>query len=329
MKIKMPKLIALIFSLILAIVAVYFLFLDTSSSIDPMAKDFSFGRVDKITEFHLTDKNKSITLTKTKSGWLADGKYMVKDQLPELFLSTINTISVRAPASKEIRKELRDQFVNSKHIDIFKGNHKVCSYYILFDSLYTQATYVMKKWAKLPLEAEITSLQLPIASLYHCDMAYWKARYVFPFSPENIEWVSFENKAQPMASFRLERIRGAGIKLTAINSKPTTGNTDPIAASDYFSSLTKVQYLKEAEASDSLDFDHSKMQSALYVINLKIANQDAIEFKLFPFLRKGNITNIKNSDLFIGESSLAKAPLIGRYTDFDPIIRSINYFLSK
>jgi hypothetical protein len=329
MKSMMPKIIALIFSLILAIIAIYFLFLDNSGSINPMVKDFSIGRVDNITEIHLTDKSKSITLIKSKTGWLADGKYKVKEQLPELFLSTINTIAVKAPASKDIRTQLRDQFVNSKHIDIFKGHHKVCSYYVLYDSIYTQGTYLMKKWAKLPLEAEIAGLQIPIASLYHCDVEYWKARFVFTFSPENIEWVSFENKAQPSASFKLERVRGVGIKLTALLSKSSQDKIDLIAANDYFSSLTKVQYLKEAEDADSVDSDHSKMQSADYTIIVKTANQNPIELKFFPFYSKGSAGPVKKPDLFIGVSSLSSAPFIGRYTDFDPIIRNLNYFLNK
>jgi hypothetical protein len=294
-----------------------------------MTKDFSFGRVDNITEIHLTDKIQSITLAKSKTGWIADGQYKVKEQLPELFLNVINTVKVKAPASKKIRDQLRDQLVNSKHIDIFKGHHKVCSYYILFDSAYTEGTFLMKKWAKLPLEVEITGLQIPVANLYHCELAYWKARFVFPLSAENIEWISLENKAQPSASFKIERVKGAGISLTTKDSEVSKEKIDLIAANDYFASLAKVQYLKEVEASDSVDLYQSKMMEAEYIIRVKTTNQDPIELKFHPYYSKGSNGMKKNADLFIGTSSISSVPFIGKYFDFDPIIRSFSYFLNK
>jgi hypothetical protein len=329
MKIKILVRIALIFSLLLVVIAVYFLFLDNSGSINPMVKDFSFGRIDNITEIHLTEKSYSITLTKSKAGWLADGEFKVKEQLPELFLQTINSINVKAPASKEIRDKLREELLNSKHIDIFKGNHKVCSYYILFDSANTRETFLMKKWAKLPLEAEIPGLQFPIANLYHCDLAYWRAKYIFPLSAENIEWVSFENKTQPSASFRLERTKDSEISIRSATATVLPSKVDQIAAHDYFASITKVQYIKEAEVSDSLDLMQSGMQSAELIIKVKSIKKDVIEFKFLPYYRKSITGSVKNPDLFIGFSSLSSTPLIGRYVDFDPVIRNLNYFKNK
>lgn len=329
MKLKMPNRIALIFSLLLAIVAAYFLFLDNSSSISPLARDFSFGRTDNITEIHISDKSKSITLIKSKTGWFAEGKYKVKEQLPELFLNTINTIKVKTPASKEIRDQLRSQLLNSKHIDLYKGNRKVCSYYVLFDSAFTQGTYLMKRWAKLPLEAEIAGLQIPIASLYHCDLDYWKARFVFPLQPETIEWVSFENHSLPSASFRLERVTGKEIKLTSLASQTSEDRIDLIAANDYFASVTKVQYWKVLEESDSVDLVKSKMQQAAYTVSVKTTNQNPITLNFFPYIRKGITGSVNNPDLFIGECTLSAEAFIGRYTDFDPIIRNLSYFVNR
>jgi hypothetical protein len=324
MKIR-PTRIAIIFSLILAIVAIYFLVFDNSSSINPMVKDFSFGRVDNITEIHLTDKIHSITLLKGKTGWLANGKYKVKSNLPELFLNTINSITVKSPASKAIRNQLRDQLVNSIHIDIFKGNHKVCSYYILYDSAYTQGTYLMKKWAKLPLEAEIAGIRFPIANLYHSDLDYWKAKFVFPFAADQIEWVSFENSASTSNSFKLERLAGSGVKLISLRSNTVQDKIDLIAINDYFSSLTKVQYLKEVEAGDSIDMEHTKSDYTHYTISLKMAGQNPIQLKFLPLYKKGKL----HPDLFVGLSSLSSTPFIGKYADFDSIIRDLNYFMNK
>jgi len=187
----------------------------------------------------------------------------------------------------------------------------------------------MKKWAKVPLEAEITGLQIPIASLYHCDLEYWKAKYVFQISVEDIEWVSLENSAQPSASFKLERVRGTGFKLTALTSETLQEKIDLIAANDYFSSLTKVQYLKDVETSDSIDLNQSKIQTAEYIIKVKTATQYPIELRFFALFKKGSSGLVKNTSLFIGTSSILSVPFIGSYTEFDPIIRNLSYFLNK
>jgi hypothetical protein len=329
MKLKMPNRIALFFSLILSIVAFYFLFRDNSSSIDPLTKDFSFGRVDNITEIHISDKSKSITLIKSGNDWFANDKYLVKEQLPELFLSTINSIKVKTAASKQIRNQLRDQLLNSKHIDIYKGHYKICSYYLLFDSAFTQGTYLMKRWAKLPMEAEIAGLQIPVISLYHTDLDYWKAKFVFPVSVKVIEWVSLENISLPSASFKLERTISNGIKLTALASQSAEDKVDLIAANDYIASIPRVQYIKEVEGSDSIDINLTEKPLAEYTLRVKTVNQNPIVLNFFPYFRKGMKGSIKSSELFIGQSSLSSKLFIGRYTDFDPLIRNLNYFLNK
>ncbi len=328
MKLKMPTRIALIFSFVLVIIAVYFIFLDSSGTISPMAKDFSFGRIDNITEFHLTEEKQSITISKTKSGWMAEGEFPVKEQLPELFLQTISEIKVKAPASKETRNQLRDQLLNSKHIDIYKGHHKVCSYYILFDSANTRETYLMKKWAKLPLKAEIPGLKFPLATLYHCDITYWKAKFAFPVSAENSDWVSFENKAQPSASFRLDRVKGSEIKIRSLSSSTINEKIDQIAAHDYFASLSKVQYLKDLDASDSVDLQLAENQAPEYTLKLQFLKK-IVELKFLSYYKKKSNASVKSPDLFIGISSLSKTPFIGRYADFDPVIRGLDYFIIK
>jgi len=327
MKLKMPTRIALIFSILLVFIAVYFLFLDNSGSINPMVKDFSFGRIDNVTKIHLSDQSQSITLTKTNNGWRAEGEFIVKDQLPELFLQTINSIKIKAPASKETRNELKEQLVNSKHIDIYKGQHKACSYYILYDSANTQETFLMKKWAKLPLEAEIPGLKLPLASLYHCDLAYWKAKNAFPVSTEDIDRVSFESNAQPAASFILERGKGSEINLSSPGLASRQTRVDQIAAHDYFASLSKVQYIKDVEDSDSLELGKSGLV-ADYTIHVQFLKKNII-LKFLPYYKKTTGVSVKNPDMFVGISSLNKTPFIGRYADFDPVIRNFNYFISK
>ena len=261
---------------------------------------------------------------------MANNQYKVKNNLPEVFLKTINSIRVKAPASRAIRSKIRENLLkNGILIDIYKWKFRVRSYYIFYDSAYNQGTYLMKKWSKTPIEVDIPGLHIPVAAIFHTSLQYWKDRSVFFHTPDQIESNEMDNLSDSAKSFRIQKSTEGKNLVFGLSSSMAFEKSDILAVNDYLSAFRKLEYLKILNPGDSDYTDSVNSKKPLYVITMKALHTNHVIFRIYPCYRIESGQGKPDPVYFIGTLSDEPQPFLARYIDFDPIIRDLSYFLKE
>ena len=112
---------------------------------------------------------------------------------------------------------------------------------MFFDSAFTQGTYLMKNGQNCPWKRKLPACRSRLLN-YTIAILITGKQNLFSLRNRKHKWVSFEKFKSKQASFRLRKGREE-IKLHPCSQKKI--RIDLIAANDYLSSLSRVQYWKE------------------------------------------------------------------------------------
>ncbi len=319
---------ALLTAAILALVAGYFILSDHSGSISPRASNFSIGKIEKVTEFRISHGAEVLTVKKEKGSWMANGQYKVKENLPEVFLKTINSVKVKAPASRLLRTSLRNRLLHEGvRIDVYKGIFRVRSYHVVYDSSQHES-YFMKNWSKIPISIEIPGMHFPVAEIFRTSVQYWKDKSIFPYAPEQIESVRLDYPSDSSRSFSILQSGRGRIELFAKN-KTEIKETDLLALNDYLGSFRRLEYLKSVDPKDKAALAIVKNVKPLYIFTLQATGAKPVIFTIYPFFGQPADQSRPDPVTFIGTLSTDSAPFLARYADFDPVLRDASFFVKQ
>ncbi len=319
---------ALLTAAVLALVAGYYILSDHSGSISPRASNFSIGKTEKVTEFRITQGDEVLTIKKEKGYWMANGQYKVKENLPEVFLKTINSVKVKAPASRLFRTSLRNRLLNNGvRIDVYKGIFRVRSYHVVYDSSQHES-YFMKNWSKIPISIEIPGIHFPVAEIFRASVQYWKDKSIFPYAPEQIESVRLDYPADSSRSFSIQQLGRGRLELLTKNNAEAK-QTDLLAMNDYLGSFRRLEYLKSVDPKDTAVMAIVKNAKPLYIFNLKATGAQPVIFTIYPYFAQPAEQSRPDPMTFIGTLSTESTPFLARYADFDPVLRDASFFVKQ
>jgi hypothetical protein len=315
--------------LLLGAIAIGFLLSDHSGTLNKRSKDFSVGDPANLSKLVITQGEQKLTISRSGNGWLVNDRFPARENLTEVFLATLNNIRVKAPAPRAFRSRLMQAILTKGiRLEAFGTTLRKNSWYVYHDTLELQGTFMLKIGSDLPYAVEIPGLNKPVAAIFRLDELYWKGKTVFCCQPQNMEWVSFENKRHAEESFRIAYEQGA-LNLLQLNTNKIMHSTDLIAMKDYFTAFRHIDYYKQLPAGDSLVAPALNKSTPLFVITVKLKNQEPLVVSIFPLPARSQKGSTKSTDTeyFLGTSSLEKYPFIGRYADFDGVIRNLQFFL--
>lgn len=319
---------ALLTAAVLALVAGYFILSDHSGSISPRTSNFSIGKTEKVTEFRISRDTEVLTIKKEKGYWMANGQYRVKENLPEVFLKTINSVKVKAPASRLLRATLRSRLLHEGvRIDVYKGIFRVRSYHVYYDSAQHES-YFMKNWSKIPISVEIPGIHFPVAEIFRTSVQYWKDKSIFPYAPEQIESVRLDYPSDSSRSFTILQ-SGRGKLELLLRNKAEGKGPDLLAMNDYLGSFRRLEYLKSVDPEDTAALAIVKNAKPLYIFTLQATGAKPVIFTIYPFFGQRADQSRPDPVTFIGTLSSGSSPFLARYADFDPVLRDAAFFVKQ
>ena len=311
------------------------------STIAKESRDFKIKDTASITKIFMADKNgQSITLERTKQGWVTPNKYPCRADAINLLLYTMNMLDVKSPVSKNAKPGVMKLMVGrSIKVQAFEGNKLVKQYYVGHENMENDATYMILtnldngENYEEPFLMCIPGFNGYLSSRYILNEDEWRDRMMINYTPPQLKSIKLEFAEKPDSSYIIKLNSTTSFELQKLNGSPIP--FDEVKMKQYLAYFQNISYEKLlTNASKKLS---DSIQNTIPFLKLTIStNQN--EVKEFSFVNKHTSAALNQKygvdykydpdRLFVYQKSNKEVALIQYYV-FGKIMQTYGYFLPK
>lgn len=322
--------------LLLLVAAAGYLFLkDQSSTLDPGSSDFSLeeDEVAGLDTILLSQDSETIKLYKDNERWYLNQQLYAREKNVQQLLNVFRDLRVEAPAQKSDHRELLETIrKNPIHVKIYSEGDLIKDF-LIEDSPQKEGTsYMMMENSKEPFIMGLPGYDGDLASLVKVDVNYWRDKTLFDYSGLDIESIKVVYPSDMEQSFYLSYGEDE-FRLQSLAKDKYIENFSSSKAARYFSYFGNVRF-------DKVILDKPRLKDSLMEANpycvFEIVDEDNNLTKLYtyrkksegredPFGQKGSY----DLNLLYGRLERVEEILLIKYTEFDPLLKEIDYFREK
>lgn len=250
----------IIIVIILAIVAIWFLMQNDSSTLNEGESVFAIIDTAAVTKIFIADKKtNSVVLDRTSDGWLLDNKFNTNTQVVDFLLGTMARVQVKAPvpkigrdnvikrlASIGIKVEVYQKAYRVNIFDKYKffPYEKLAKVYFVGDVTPDNlGTYMLIEGAEHPYITHIPGFRGFLTPRYSPKADDWKSHQVFHHTLSDISSVSLEFHDRPEESFRVDVSNSDGsYDLIKLIDNSTVSRYDTLRLLNFLTSFNDLRY---------------------------------------------------------------------------------------
>ncbi len=199
----------------------------STSTLNEEARNFAVQDTSSITKIFMVDKSgKNVTLEKSKSGWLVNGKYPARPDGISLLLYTIKMIDVKSPVANSAKKNvIKLMTARSTKIEIYSGSELIKQYYVGHENQDNDGTYMIltnlddNKNYDEPFLTHIPGFNGFLSVRYFVDEADWRDRLVINYIPPQISSIKMQLFEHPDSSFVIKLNSTTNFELKKMNGE--------------------------------------------------------------------------------------------------------------
>jgi len=266
----------LILALVLAGIAIYFLFRNNFSTVRQEDRDFAIEDTASITKIFIADRNNnSVTLDRKGPGtWQLNGKYQTRHEGINFILDCLKKIRVQSRVPKNsFNTVVRELSSTGIKLEVYQnnGDKPTKTYFIGGSTQDVLGTYMMLSNSTVPFVTEVPGFNGYLTPRFSPVERDWMVPQMFNLSASEIKSVTMEYISQPENSFTIER---SG-QLYRVFS-PTTGKEvrmpDTLRISNYLNGFRDLNFegwdrVLDDKRTDSIR--HANPVSVLTVVDIK------------------------------------------------------------
>jgi hypothetical protein len=241
--------IAIIIVLVLGAIAAWLVVSNGKGSIKEELKDFAVKDTAAITKIFLADKSgKTITLTReSENAWRVNEKFYARQDAVNLLLYTISSLEVKQPVGKKAQENvIKNLATGSTKVEIYQGDELAKVYYVGGETQDQLGTFMLLANEKtgenssVPFVMYIPGFEGFLTTRYFTDLAEWRDRSVFRYTPTDIKSIKVEYPGHESEGFEIVK---KGENLWDVHtSAGTIDNFDTLAVKQYLSYYQNIQY---------------------------------------------------------------------------------------
>lgn len=198
----------LLFLIIFSIIAIYFFNLNRSSSIED---NFAFEEINLISKVFLADrKGNTINLQKTATGWIVNEKYIVRKDVIDLLLSTIQEVKVqRTVSNAQFNTVIKNLATTGVKIEIYTTKKDPVKVYTIGGSTQNHlGTFMLMYGSENPFITHIPGFNGFLSPRYgiqanEININTWRETKVFNLEAKNITKISIIHLQDSLSSFEV------------------------------------------------------------------------------------------------------------------------------
>jgi len=305
---------------ILILASLYFVFIHKSNIMEDL--NFNVEDTSRITKIVVSDKNKSVVISKVSGQWMVNDSYHANQALVKQLLRVFKNLEI----SVLIPNNQTDTFSNT-----IKKNGVKLEFYNQQDLIQYQfignydesvkSTPILNEADKA---AYITSpgLSANIRKFVEVDDIFWRDKLIFSQDSRQISDVSLTDLKHPEKSFTISA-KNKSYQLFDGTGKSVAFNKENIER--YLSYFTNVSFESLEEKFSKAQADSLLKQEPIYAFQVNTIQGQKVRLNLF---QKYSDKNPKDQDLdfVFGNLNFDNNILIISYFQIDPILKGIDYF---
>lgn len=327
-----------IIAVILGIIAFWLWYSNSGSTINKELRDFAIEDTASITKIFMVDKNnRNVTLERKNGGWILNNGYGVRKDLVDVLLKTINRLHVKAPVSKSAHNTIVKNLASvSVKVEIYQDSKLRKVYYVGGATPDNLGTYMLLEGSSVPFVMDIPGFSGYLTTRFSTDELDWKDRNVFRYKFSDIAGITVENPAAPSQSFRILCRGNNRFLLRTLTENTDIQNFDTLSVKEYISNFKNLNFETYVAEIPAARLDSIKKSRPLFNITVedKEGGKKIIRMYLRPNYDKyvdGNNekTNEFDPDRMYAFINNGRDLVIIQYYVFDPVMKELNYFLTK
>jgi|WetSurMetagenome_2_1015567.scaffolds.fasta_scaffold43173_3 hypothetical protein len=127
-----------------------------SGTLQQEISDFIPPDMAAVDQIMISRKNQEIILSKKLNSWELKSYGETKSGVVEFFISGLQRLEIVSPASKADRGQIRQNLVRSgSMVSFYHHDKKLMAFYVGYDSLGVQGTYIMDVRQKIPYRIKL------------------------------------------------------------------------------------------------------------------------------------------------------------------------------
>ena len=249
----------LIIAIVLAIIALFFIYTTTKSTIPKALKDFAIKDTALVTKIYLTDKsnNNVILIKKAPGDWSVNNKYKADNGMTNILLKTITRLEVKSPVSKASRNNLLKRLaaiavkveiyqtvcrIDLWNIKLFPHEKLVKTYYVGDATMDNMGTYMLLDRSDEPFIMYIPGFRGFLYTRYSTLESDWRDHSIFSIRITDIKSVKTEFPSSPENSFEALNTGNTRFALTALSPALQIANYDTLRLLDFLSAFRDIRF---------------------------------------------------------------------------------------
>ncbi|MFA4851807.1 MAG: DUF4340 domain-containing protein [Bacteroidales bacterium] len=340
----------LIITITLAIIALFFIYTTTKSTIPKALKDFAIADTSLVTKIFLTDKsnNKVILEKKAPGKWSVNNKYTVSNGMITVLLKTIMMLEVKSPVAKSARNNVIKRLASSsvkieiyqtvyridfRGIKLFSHEKLVKTYYVGDATMDNMGTFMLIEDSDEPFIMHIPGFRGFLNSRYSTIENDWRDHTLFNIDIPNIRSVKLEFPSGAENSYEIVNIGDVHFTLTALSPEMQITDYDTLRLYDFLSTFRDIRY--ESIITDTILHNKDSIVATIPFHILTVTDMSGKKAIVKTFHKKpnegetepdGSITLYDKDRLYALFNNDKDFALIQFYV-FDNILRPLPYFI--
>ncbi len=322
---KKNRLILIIIILIFLIAGILF-FLFSNKKENMTSELFTVEDTSALAKILITKDTLQVRLTKNKKNgiWTVNDKYPANKKAVKRLYQALTEAKINKPVEKSaLDSVLRILKNRSEKVSIFGAKNKLIkTLYISNSDKNIGGTYMLNASNNTPFIVNIPGLDNNLGYRFSTQSSYWMKRIIFSYSPREIKEISLHYPDKKEQSFKLI-ISDNAAQLFKTN-KQNIPDINMQKTGAYLSYFMNVYFSKEAPK-DKLLKQKLLQGKAFAELKVEDIHQQSKAVKLYKIPNKNTKSGYDLNNLYalINDTNL----VIVKYTEFDLILKDINYFI--
>lgn len=275
---------AILILIILALLAGYFIYTNTGSTIKEELRDFAVSDTNSVDKIFLADKSgKQCLLERTKSGyWTVNSHSKARPDAISLLLYTMNAMEIRSPVAKAARDNIiKSMSANSIKVEIYLNGVISKTYYVGGSTQDQLGTFMYLEHSTVPFIMHIPGFDGYLTPRFITDESEWKMKSIFLYKQGEIKKLLVQNINQPAESFELTKQQENSYSLATLPEKKMVAYPDTGVIQSYLASYQFINYEKTLKGYSASRIDSIVTKGPFMVINISDINDNQTEVKLY------------------------------------------------
>lgn len=341
---------ALIVTLFLVVVAIFFIWNKNASSTLHADADFAVTDTASVTKIFIADMNANeVLLERSSDGWILNKNFKAQQRKISDLLYTMMKLRVRTPVAQasqdNVIKRMAGMAVKVEvyqvlprinlfnRIKFFPREIRSVVYYVGDTPKDNLGTFMLKEGAETAYIMQITGFKGFLSSRYSPLADEWRDHKVFSTNLNDIQSVKVEFNQEPEKSYVITRVGKHAYKLENLQGQTFNQNIDTLRMLNFLSSFADIRF--EALLNSLPETRKDSVTNSPFLHQITLTNTQGEQNVVTTFTKKKFGQYIVNEDRLApldldrmyARVNQGKDFVLIQYFVFDKVLRPVNYFI--